>query len=211
MTPKFDLTFTDHPVSAFLDWYKLTMLKAYLHQLDHSRGMTLEFRNTVRTKNANTNELYDGVVAALNNFDGRPVLSFSDRMHIANISYMQGDFQTFVRDLRLHPNDDVEVRKGKDGDLEIRAHGGITATLYETIILAIVEELDFQRQVPESERSAASKAGLARLHTEAQKIKQAVANHPGKEFRLTEAGTRRRASFAHQAEALKLQIGRAHV
>lgn len=199
---KFDLTFTEAPFTAFCDWYQLTQLQALTHQLDHDGGVSVQMKYTVRTKGANTARLLTAVRDAIDLFEDRHVLLPDELPFIRDVRYMKPVFIDNLRDMRLHPKDYVRIAE-KNGELQIVIEGGIQAILFEQPILAIISELWSQLTFPEqSDRLAASKRAIAQLDIELSKIKKAAAETPEKEIRLTEAGTRRRFTLAHQREVL---------
>jgi nicotinate phosphoribosyltransferase len=201
----FDLSFTNAPVTAFLDFYKWTMLQAMAHQLNHSGGVCLRYRHTVRTKNAGTARVKDALREALDAFEDRHVLPPNELVHARAIRFLKPIFvNDTLRDLRLHPKDMVRIGE-KDGEVTVEVEGGISASLLETIVLAVVSELMTQLEFPtEAERRAASDRGVDFLAGEVKKLKAAVATAPGKSFRLTEAGTRRRFTLTHHRRIMEL-------
>ncbi|MDR0902244.1 MAG: nicotinate phosphoribosyltransferase [Opitutaceae bacterium] len=202
---KFDLSFTDAPVTAFLDFYKWTMLQAMAHQLNHSGGVRLRYRHSVRTKNAGTARVKDALREALDAFEDRHALPPDELRHARAIRFLKPVYvNDTLRDLRLHPKDMVRVGE-KDGEVTVEVEGGIASSLLETLVLATVSELMTQLSFPTgAERRAASDRGLDFLAGEIKKLKAAVAAGPGKVFRLTEAGTRRRFTLAHHRRVMEL-------
>lgn len=202
---KFDLAFVQAPVTAFLDFYKWTMLQAMLHQLDHKGGIKLRYRYTVRSKAANTARVKEALREAIDAFEDRHVLLPTELHHARAIRFLKPVFiDDHLRDIRLHPKDMVQIGE-KDGELTIEIEGGITASLLETILLATVAELMTQLAFPTTaERLAASDRGIAQLQVEVQKIKKAAAAEPARSFRLVEGGTRRRFSLHHHQRVMQL-------
>lgn len=201
---KFDLTFTQAPVTAFLDFYKWTMLQAMLHQLDHRGGIRLRYRYTVRSKGANTARVKNALREAIDAFEDRHVLLPTELERARAIRFLKPVFlDDYLRDIRLHPKDMVQIGE-KNGELTIEIEGGITASLLETILLATVSELMTQLTFPgAAERVAASDRGIAQLQAEMEKLKAAVAKHPERPFRLVEGGTRRRFSLHHHERVMQ--------
>lgn len=201
----FDLSFTQAPVTAFLDFYKWTMLQAMLHQLDHRGGVRLRYRYTVRSKGANTARIKGALREALDTFEDRHVLLPNELADARAIRFLKPVFvDDYLRDIRLHPKDMVKLGE-KDGELTIEVEGGIAATLLEIILLATVAELMTQLNIPSAaDRAAASDRGIAELHAQVQKVKQAAAANPDKPFRLVEGGTRRRFSLQHHQRVMQL-------
>lgn len=201
--PPFDLSFTAAPVSAYLDWYQVTQLQALMHQVDHNGSIRIQMRYTVRTKGANTARLREAVRAAIEEYEDRHVFLPPEIMQLRDVRYMKPIFLDMLRDMRLHPKDHVDVPE-KDGELRIVVEGPISVILFEQPLLAIISELWSQLRFPtEAERQAASAAGIEVLRTELTKVKAATAANPQKPLRLTEAGTRRRFTLAHQRAVLR--------
>jgi nicotinate phosphoribosyltransferase len=202
---KLDLTFVQAPVTAFLDFYKWTMLQAMVHQLDHKGGVTLRYRYSVRSKQANTVRVRAALREAIDAFEDRHVLLPQELQHARAIRFLKPVFvDGYLRDIRLHPKDMVEIGE-KDGELTVDIEGGITASLLETLLLAVISELMSQLAFPGPvERAAASDRGIAQLRLELAKLKQETAREPQKPVRLVEGGTRRRFSLEHHRRVLEL-------
>jgi nicotinate phosphoribosyltransferase len=201
----FDLAFTRAPVSAFLDFYKWTMLQAMLHQLHHSGGIRLRYRYSIRSTAAGTARVKGALLDAIDAFEDRHVMTADELAHARAIRFLKPVFvDDYLRDIRLHPRDMVEVEE-RDGELAIAIEGGIPASLLETLLLATISELMTQLAFPTpAERGAASDRGIARLREEIAKVKHAAAGSPGRVFRLVEGGTRRRFSLEHHRRVIEV-------
>ena len=168
-----------------LDFYKLTMANVVFHRYPTAR---VAYKFVCRTKGADLlpymedirREIMDLSMLALTNEEFK---------YLSTIRFLDPAFVQFLSNLRLDPK--KEVKLFNDGsNLGITIEGSWLQTIwYETMLLAIVNEIYFRDKMPKPE---AMKAAADRLEPKLTMLEQ----NPG--IKLSEFGTRRRHSFEVQ-------------
>jgi nicotinate phosphoribosyltransferase len=184
------------------DFYKLTMMQVVLHQ--YARAWV-----RYAFKWRNWDEMH--LKGSLENFK-RKVDEEIDKLcdlrfqedelaYLVSIHFFKPDFIEYLRLFQL--NRSYIETSIEEGQLKIRIEGPwLTTILYEIPVLAAVSEL--YTRMHGVDDATWLRDGRKRLKDKVAFLNKAIA--PGKGFKFAEFGTRRRASYAWQEEALRYLI-----
>ncbi|MGB5447155.1 MAG: nicotinate phosphoribosyltransferase [Psychromonas sp.] len=175
------------------DLYKITMLQAFYHTTEF-RSVDVEWKFACR--NRNNLDLAKLIPEIRRQLEHLCTLAFTNEelSYLAKFPYIKPDFIEFLRIFHLDMRFVHIQPKGKD--LDLRFKGPLVhVTLFEIFTLAIISELHTTDQ-----------CGGIELTIAREKLAEKIAllqNHDKMPcFRLTDFGTRRRASKAWQKEVL---------
>ena len=173
-----------------LDFYKLTMANVVYHRYSTAQ---VKYKFVCRSKDVDLMPYITDIqkeIGELKNLH----LSVSEYEYLSSIRFLDPAFVEFMRHLTLDP--DKEVKVYNDGsNLAISIEGCWLSTIwYETMILAIVNEIYFRDKMPKHEAIAKALTPLSG--------KIDIVRDSG--IRFSEFGTRRRHSFDMQEAVLKV-------
>lgn len=182
------------------DLYKISMMQAVLHQFP---GVDVEYNFRCRNKShVKLASLADDIQHEVN-LIGLLEFSKEELDYLSEIRFFKPDFIDFLRLFRLNPQH-VHVSCDED-NLSIRIKGPWLHTImWEVPLLALVNELYFQKTLLISDYASAEAEGKKRLFEKIGMLDDKVnATGFGLFLPICEFGTRRRWSFKWQEYVLR--------
>jgi nicotinate phosphoribosyltransferase len=181
------------------DFYKLTMMQVVLHQYASAWvRYAFKWRNWDEMRLEGSLQEFKRLLDE--NIDRLCGLRFKEDelKYLAAIPFFKPDFIEYLRLFQL--NRSYVKTAIEDGELKIHIEGPwLNTILYEIPVLAIISEL-YSGMHGEDEATW-MKAARKRLKDKVGYLKKAIASD--QQFKFAEFGTRRRASYSWQHEALK--------
>lgn len=186
------------------DQYKLTMLQAYF-LCGRFADVFCEWKYKLRRPPAGLN-MVALIPQITEQIEHLCALRFTDHdmRYLQSRPYFRPAFLDFLR-LWQPQKRFIELRAGKNGDIELRFRGPLLQVMMlEIYLLSIVQEV-YTRSILEGMSGPAAQAfyeeGRKRLY---KKIALVKAHPLGESFRFSEGGTRRRHSRAWHGEVLDI-------
>lgn len=168
-----------------LDFYKLTMGNVVFHRYPTAE---VDYKFVCRNKDVNLLPYLEDIQEEIKSLETLS-LTDSELKYLSKITFLDPAFIRFMGQLRLHPEDEVYVYN--DGNnLGIKIEGSwLQVIWYETMILAIVNEIYFRDKIP---KDFAIKTAKERLYPKVDLLEK------NPEVKISDFGTRRRHSFEVQ-------------
>ncbi len=175
-----------------MDFYKLTMGNVVFRRFPTAQ---VEYRFVCRSEGVDLLPYMDDIKHEISELE-KLALGTEEYEYLKGIRFLSAGFVEFMRQLRLNPSKEVQVyNDGKN--LAIIIRGTWLQTIwYETMILAIVNEIYFRDKMPKHEAIAAAMTPLTNKMEFIQDSRDII--------RFSEFGTRRRHSFDMQKAVLEV-------
>lgn len=180
-----------------LDFYKLSMGNVVFHRFPTAQ---VEYRFVCRSKDVDLLPYMQDIKDEINTLD-QLHLTLDEYDYLKTIRFLDPAFIEFLRQLELQPKKEVQVYNDGNNMTCVIKGSWLQTIWYETMILAIVNEIYFRDKMP---KHKAIEAAITRLQPKLVLIN----DYP--DLRFSEFGTRRRHSFDVQAavlSALKKDVG----
>jgi nicotinate phosphoribosyltransferase len=185
------------------DLYQLTQMQAILHQFPTVHA---EYKFKCKTPNIVWTPQQVSFIKEQVDLFCKLTFTEDELVYLRTFPYFKKPFIEFLRYFRLN-RENIEIDYSPDGKLDISISGPWRdIVLFETPVLAIVEEAYNYAFAPLAGTIAAWKEGKRRLAEKIDQIKAA-----GTDFRLIEFGSRRRYSKIWQSyvvETLAKELGK---
>jgi nicotinate phosphoribosyltransferase len=162
----------------------------------------VEYEFVCRSKNVDLLPYTNDIRAAINDV-GNLELSKAELDYLKTISFLNPAFINSLRGFKLDPSQ--VMLYNMDGNLQIQVKGSWISTIWwETIILAIVNEIYFREKTT---KAAAFKIGMEQLNAKIDKLNNFDYSKYSEYFRFSDFGTRRRYSAEWHDKVIETLAG----